>query len=160
MEKEIFELTEEGKAELEKELREKIDVDRKRITEALQNARAMGDLSENADYSAARDEQAKNEARIKELENILNNSKIVNSNSKKGKEVVKISNTVSYEEVESKEIWNVKIVSTVEVDINDESVLKISNVSVLGEALLGKKVGDIVTVKVAKPYDIVIKSIK
>ncbi len=160
MEKEIFELTEEGKAELEKELREKIDVDRKRITEALQNARAMGDLSENADYSAARDEQAKNEARIKELENILNNCKIVNSNSKKGKEVVKISNTVSYEEVESKEIWNVKIVSTVEVDINDESVLKISNVSALGEALLGKKVGDIVTVKVAKPYDIVIKSIK
>ncbi len=160
MDKNIIELTEEGKAELEEELRFRIDVERDRIIKTLENARAMGDLSENADYSAAREEQGKNEARIKELENIINNSKIIASAaSKKG--TVKISSVVKYEEVETKEVLTVKIVSTVEVDINEEApFLKISNVSPLGEALIGRKVGDVVTVKANKTYDIKIKEVK
>ena len=71
------ELTKEGAENLEKELRHLIDIERPEVIESLQAARAQGDLSENADYDAARTKQAEIEGRIKEIENILANVKII-----------------------------------------------------------------------------------
>lgn len=70
-------LTKEGVEQLTKEYRNLIDVQRPEVIEALKNARAMGDLSENADYDAARNKQAEIEGRIKEIESILADAKIV-----------------------------------------------------------------------------------
>ena len=69
-------LTQEGLDKLNAEYRNLIDVERPQVIEALQNARAMGDLSENADYDAARNRQAEIEGRINEIENILANAKV------------------------------------------------------------------------------------
>lgn len=114
---EVIELTKEGYEEIEKELRKRIDVERPRILEALENARAMGDLSENADYSSARDEQGKNEARIKELEYIIHHAKIVDEKElKRRSKDVKISSTVTYKDLALDEEFTVRIVSTVESD--------------------------------------------
>ena len=77
-------LTKEGLEKLNAEYRNLIDVERPAVIEALQNARAMGDLSENADYDAARNKQAEIEGRIKEIEHILASVKIVDE-TKKGK---------------------------------------------------------------------------
>ena len=160
---EVIELTKEGYEEIEKELRKRIDVERPRILEALENARAMGDLSENADYSSARDEQGKNEARIKELEYIIHHAKIVDVKDDKKKSKVKdvkISSTVTYKDLALDEEFTVKIVSTVESDpLSNPNDLKISNVCPLGIALIGHKVGEVVTVKVNKPYQVEIVKI-
>lgn len=158
---EVIELTKEGFEEIEKELRKRIDVERPRILEALENARAMGDLSENADYSSARDEQGKNEARIKELEYIIHHAKIVDEKElKRRSRDVKISSTVTYKDLALNEEFTVKIVSTVESDpLSNPDDLKISNVCPLGVALIGHKVGEVVTVKVNHPYQIEIVKI-
>ncbi len=158
---EVIELTKEGYEEIEKELRKRIDVERPRILEALENARAMGDLSENADYSSARDEQGKNEARIKELEYIIHHAKIVDEKElKRRSKDVKISSTVTYKDLALDEEFTVRIVSTVESDpLSNPDDLKISNVCPLGVALIGHKVGEVVTVKVNKPYQVEIVKI-
>ncbi len=151
----VIELTKEGYEEIEKELRNRIDVERPRILDALNNARAMGDLSENADYSSARDEQGKNEARIKELENIIHHAKIVDEKKKSKIKDVKISSKVTYKDLSDNNEYNVKIVSSVESDpLSNPNELKISNVCPLGLALIGHKVGDKVTVKVNHPYEV------
>lgn len=151
----VIELTKEGYEEIERELRNRIDVERPRILESLNNARAMGDLSENADYSSARDEQGKNEARIKELEYIIHHAKIVDEKKKSKIKDVKISSKVTYKDLSLDEEITVKIVSSVESDpLSNPDDLKISNVCPLGLALIGHKVGDKVTVKVNKPYEI------
>ena len=75
-------LTKEGLDKLNAEYRSLIDDERPAVIEALQNARAMGDLSENADYDAARNKQAEIEGRIKEIEHILANVKVVEENKK------------------------------------------------------------------------------
>ena len=76
MKKKTVDLTKEGKAELEKELKERI-AERETIKEKIATARAFGDLSENEDYSAARNEQKLNETRISEIEEILKNAKVI-----------------------------------------------------------------------------------
>lgn len=150
---EKIKLTVEGLEKYKEEYRNRIDVERPRILESIENARAMGDLSENADYTAARDEQGKNEARIKELENILNNYEIIQE-VKKSKEI-KISSKVTYEDLSDKETHVVKIVSSIESDpLSNPNDIKISNVCLLGQALLGKKVGDEVEVKSNNPYKV------
>jgi len=151
-------LTKEGKDKLELEYKRLIDVSRPEILEALNNARAMGDLSENADYDAARAKQAEVEARIKEIEEILHNAKIVEE--KKGR-LINISNTVKFKDLSLGEIIEVKIVSSIESDpLSDTKHMKISNECELGEALIGKKAGDKVTVKAVEPYDIEILEVK
>ncbi|MFW5893052.1 MAG: transcription elongation factor GreA, partial [Bacillota bacterium] len=70
MENNVYQLTKEGMQELKDELEFRKTTERDRILESLKEARAQGDLSENADYDAARDDQAKNEQRIREIENI------------------------------------------------------------------------------------------
>jgi transcription elongation factor GreA len=151
-------LTREGKEKLEAEYKKLIDVDRPEILEALNNARAMGDLSENADYDAARNKQAEVEARIKEIEEILHNAKIIEE--KKGK-LINISNTVKFKDLSIGEILEVKIVSSIESDpLSDPKHMRISNECELGEALIGHKAGDKVTVKAVEPYDIEILEVK
>ncbi len=152
-------LTQEGVENLKKEYRHLLDVERPAVIEQLQNARAMGDLSENADYDAARNKQAEIEGRIKEIEAILADAKIIADN-KKAKEV-KVSNTVTYKDLSTGEVDTVKIVSSIESDpLSDLNNKKISNVCALGSALIGHLVGDKVVVKAVKPYEIEILEIK
>ncbi len=153
-----FVLTKEGLEQLNKEYRNLIDVERPEVIEALNNARAMGDLSENADYDAARNKQAQVEARIKEIETILANAKVVSD--KKGR-TINISNVVTFKDLSCGETLEVKIVSSIESDpLSDPKHMKISNECALGVALIGKKAGDKVTVKADEPYEIEIIEVK
>ena len=98
--KKEFLLTSEGFLELETELNNLKSNERPRIIEAIKEARAQGDLSENADYDAARDEQAKIEARIQELEYMLEHAKIIEKS--KG-DKVEVGTTVTVKYVEDEE---------------------------------------------------------
>lgn len=157
-----FLLTIEGKEQYEKEYRKLLDVDRPEVIEQLQSARAMGDLSENADYDAARDRQAQIEGRISEIEYILNNYKIVDSSDIKRKtKTINISNVVTYKRLDKDVTMTVKVVSSVESDpITDPNNIKVSNECALGKALIGKKVGDTVKVNGIKSYEIEILAVK
>ena len=136
-------LTREGYKKLEDELRNLIDVVRVDVKRQLAEARAQGDLSENADYDAARARQAEVEGRIKEIENILSNSEIIDdeAKSKKGGNKVALGSTVTIKFVETGKEGKYMIVGTVESDPFNN---KISNACPLGEALIGKVVGDVV----------------
>ncbi len=151
-------LTKEGVEQLKAEYRNLIDVQRPEVIEQLQNARAMGDLSENADYDAARNRQAEIEGRISEIETILANAKVAEPS--KGK-TAQISSIVTYKDLTDDEVYTVKIVSSIESDpLSDANNLKISNVCPLGEALIGHKVGETITVKTTEPYKITIIDLK
>lgn len=152
-----IELTEEGLEALRKEYRELIDVKRPEVLEALQAARAMGDLSENADYDAARNRQAEVEGRIKQIEAILNNAKVIKEDKNKKDKGIKISNTVKILDLSDNKEYTYQIVSSVESNPFEG---KISNVSALGEALLGHVVNDVVEVKANKVYSVKVLEIK
>lgn len=124
---EVFELSRAGAEALEAELEKLKTVDRIQIREAIKEAREQGDLSENADYSSAREQQANIEARILEIENILKHAKIMDVN------------TVTIEYVDLKIRKTFQIVGTIEAD---PFAGKISNDSPLGKAVIGHKVGD------------------
>lgn len=149
-----FKLTKEGLENLKKEYRDLIDVQRPEVLEALNNARAMGDLSENADYDAARNKQAQIEGRIKEIEEILANAKVVEEKKSKSK-TINISSVITFKDLSTGVIEEVKIVSSIESDpVTDPKNMKISNECALGAALIGKKAGDKVKVKAEEPYEI------
>ncbi len=152
--KKEFLLTSEGFLELETELNNLKSNDRPRIIEAIKEARAQGDLSENADYDAARDEQAKIEARIQELEYMLEHAKIIEKAS--GDKVeVGTTVTVNYVDDDEEEIYS--IVGSMEADPFEN---KISNESPIGKAIMHKKVGDIISVESPNgSYDIKIVKI-
>ena len=151
-------LTQEGVEQLNKEYRHLIDVERPAVIEALQNARAMGDLSENADYDAARNRQAEIEGRINEIENILANAKVIEVGKTK---TINISNIVTYTDLSDNETYTVKIVSSIESDpLSDPENIKVSNECPLGAALIGHKIGDEVTVKANPDYKIRIEDFK
>ena len=150
-----IELTKEGAEKLEKELRHLIDVERPEVIESLAAARAQGDLSENADYDAARNKQGEIEARIKELENILANVKILGE-SKKTKGVA-LGSTVTTKDLSDNTEATYTIVGTVEA--NPVKGL-ISNVSPLGRAVIDKNVGDICVVHVPQEYKVEIMKIE
>ena len=118
---------------------------RKEIAEKLKEAREQGDLSENAEYDAAKDEQRDMEAEIAELEKILKNCEIVEVDTK-NKTKVKMESLVTLHDMEYDEDVEYEIVGSSEASVLDN---KISNESPLGAALMGKKKGDIV--KVAAP---------
>ena len=140
MKKDVFELTADGYLELETELNELKNVRRPEIITALKEARAQGDLSENADYDAARNEQAQIEARIKELEYKLEHSKIVEI--KKVVGMANIGSTVKIVDEDGEED-EYKLVSALEADPFNN---KISVESPLGVAIKGHKVGETVVV--------------
>ncbi len=155
MEHEKILLTKEGIERLEKEREQLINVERTRVIEELQAARAQGDLSENADYDAARDRQAVVEARIKEIEHMLANIVLIEETGSTS--VIEPGTTVTFEDLVDKEILVYTIVGSFETN---PSKGKISNESPLGKAMMGKAVGDVVTVMVEEPYDILIKKIE
>ena len=118
---------------------------------AIQDARGQGDLSENADWSAAREQQAKLAAEIAELEANIRNAKIIDS-----EKVSETSNlgkfvTVQFLEDDENEQVTYQIVGTVEADPFNG---KISYESQLATAIIGAKVGDVITVKTKEPYEV------
>ena len=133
-------LTEEGLLELKEELKELISVKRPMNLKAIKEARALGDLSENAEYDSAKNEQTELEMRIKKLEKIIENHEII-KNRVTGK--VEPGSTVEVKYVDDDETDEYKIVGSQEAD---PFVGKISNESPIAMALLNKKVGDIVDV--------------
>ena len=135
-------LTPQGYLELETELNELKNVVRPRVIKDLKDARAQGDLSENADYDAARNEQAVLEGRIKKIEQMLENYEIIEETSK---DKVSLGSTVSISYIDDDEDDSDEymIVGSQEAD---PFASKISNESPIACALMGHKVGDIVTV--------------
>ncbi len=133
-----FFLTNDGVAELKAEL-EDLTSQRGPIAERIKSAREFGDLAENAEYSAARQEQEKVESRIAEIENILQNMEIITK--PKGDSKVQLGSTVKLKgESGTKEF---QVVGTVEADpLNG----KISDESPIGKALMGKKHGEAVEI--------------
>src|SRR5690606_27263005 len=112
--KKQYELTQTGLEELKAELKELKEVKRIENLEALKEAREQGDLSENADYDAARTEQARIEARIREIENIIKNVKIIKSNDDSTQ--VNIGKTVVLNFLEKKRETTYQLVGTIEAD--------------------------------------------
>ena len=147
-------ITEEGLENLKNELNELVHVTRPEVIEELKAARAQGDLSENADYDAARDRQAQVEARIKELEHMIRNAEVISGS--RSTKFVRLGSTVEVKELDTGNTPVYTIVGTVEADpLNG----RLSNVTPLAEAILNKRVGDTVTVKVDEPYEVQIVSV-
>jgi len=136
-------LTPEGFAKLEKELEYLKVTGRKDIAEKIKIARGFGDLSENAEYDAAKDAQAAMEKRIGELEEMIKNAQVVDVNAV-GTDTVSILSKVTVFDVDMEEEDTYTIVGTTEADPDAN---KISDESPIGMALLGKKKGDVVTVE-------------
>lgn len=120
-------------------------VRRKEVAQKLKEAREQGDLSENAEYDAAKDEQRDIETQITELEEILKNAEVIQDNDK-SKDKVKLESVVTLHDIEYDEDIEYTIVGSSEADSLNN---KISNESPLGAALIGKKVGE--TIKVEAP---------
>lgn len=139
--KQTFQLTQEGIDKLKTELTFLKDVKRGENLEALKEARAQGDLSENADYDAARNEQARIEARISEIENIVKNVKVIRTSNDDN---VNIGKTVKVKFVKNKNEKVFHLVGSIEADPRAN---KISTESPLGKAMLNHAEGDKVEVK-------------
>lgn len=139
--KQSFQLTQEGVDNLKIELAFLKDVKRDENLEALKEARAQGDLSENADYDAARNEQARIESRIAEIENIIKNVKIIKTTSE---DIVNIGKAVQVRFIANGEIKKFDLVGSIEAD---PKAGKISIESPIGKAMLNKAEGDTVEVK-------------
>lgn len=138
-EKELY-LTEEGLEEIKKELEELKLVKRPEVINALKDARAQGDLSENAEYDAARSEQAIVESRIKELEVMIERAVVI---TKVDTDVVSIGTKVTLEYVDDEDTEEYSIVGSQEAD---PFTNKISNESPIAKAIMGLKVGSVVSV--------------
>ena len=126
----VFELTKEGYEEVIKELDRRTNVERPRILQAISEARANGDLSENADYSAAREAQSENEAKITELENIVKYHKIIEDT------------TITIKYVDLNKEYTLKVVGSSEANPKEG---KISKESPLGKAIMNRKVNETFT---------------
>lgn len=140
--KKEYQITQSGKDELAAELAE-LKSRRGAIADKIAEARDYGDLSENAEYDTAREEQGIVETRIAEIEEILTNAKIIES--QKGANVVALGTTVELT-LDAKTV-TYTVVGPVEANPLEG---KISNESPIGEALLGKHVGDVVTITTPK----------
>lgn len=137
--KELY-LTQEGLEELKKELDDLILVKRPEVINALKDARAQGDLSENAEYDAARTEQAVVESRIKDLEAMIEKAVVI---TKVDTDVVSIGSKVTIEYIDDDDTEEYSIVGSQEAD---PFTNKISNESPIAKAIMGLKVGTVVSV--------------
>ena len=135
-----YRLTQEGINELQEELAQ-LKANRTDIADKIRTAREFGDLSENAEYQSARQEQEKNENRISEVEHILANAQLISKPN--GDSKVQLGSTVALKSADGK-TKEFQVVGTVEADPLEG---KISDESPIGEALLGKKEGDDVEIK-------------
>ena len=146
-------LTIKGYAALEEELKHRQQVERPRIIQAIAEARALGDLSENAEYHAAKEAQSLNEGRILELESLISRAEVIDISKLSG-ERIKFGATVKLvdEDTEEKKVW--QIVGEPEADAKKG---KISITSPLARALIGKTKGtsvEVVTPGGAKAYEV------
>jgi transcription elongation factor GreA len=135
-------VTEEGLQKLKDELEHLITVKRPEVVEKIKVARSYGDLSENSEYDAARNEQAFIESRIQQLQKMIRNAKIIDA-SQEASDVVSIGRTVVFQELPDGEKEEYTIVGSTEADPLSG---KISNDSPMAKGLLGKKAGDLVTI--------------
>lgn len=142
-------LTSEGLAKLQDELDNLKNVRRKENTAALKVAKSFGDLSENSEYDEAKNEQAEIEARISEIENMLKNAEIIDEDGI-ATDVVSIGSKVTVKDLEDNEVTEYFLVGSTEADPMKG---KISDESPVGNALLGHKVGE--TVSVEAPMGII-----
>ena len=136
-------LTSEGLKKLQDELENLKTVRRKENTAAIKMARSFGDLSENSEYDEARNEQAEIESRIVEIENMLNNAKVIDEDNI-DTDVVSVGSKVTVMDMEDKEEEEYLIVGSTEADPMNG---KISDESPVGSALLGHKIDEVVTVE-------------
>jgi len=137
-------LTQEGYDKLEAERDYLVSVRRKEVSERLKEAISYGDLSENAEYDAAKNEQAELEERIHKLEMMMKTAKIINEDEISGDQV-NVGLTVTVTKEEDGEVMQFVIVGSTEADPFAEPA-KISNESMVGRSLLGKRVGEVVEV--------------
>jgi len=138
-------MTPEGHAALEKEAKHLKSVERPRIIKAIAEARAHGDLSENAEYHAAKEQQGMTEARVKELENSLSRAQVIDISKMEG-DTIKFGVTVTIVDEDTDEEIRYQLVGDFESDAGNG---KISISSPVARALMGKKVGD--SAEVATP---------
>ena len=146
-------MTAEGYAALENELKHRQSVERPRIIQQITDARTHGDLSENAEYHAAKEEQAHNEGRIAELEDKLARAEVIDVSKLSG-DTIKFGATVTLidEDTDKKQVW--QLVGEPEADAKKG---KISITSPLARALIGKTKGanvEVVTPGGAKAYEV------
>jgi len=141
-ESKVIEMTYEGKAELEAEHEHLVVFRRKEVAQKIKEAREQGDLSENAEYDAAKEEQSEIERRIGELEEILKNAVVINTDDIP-KDTVSLGSTVVLFDEEYQEELKYKIVGSAEADLAQN---KLSQDSPVGNAVMGKKQGEEVTV--------------
>ncbi|MFS8514405.1 MAG: transcription elongation factor GreA [Planifilum fulgidum] len=134
-------LTEEGLAKVKEELEYLKTQKRQQVAQRLKEAITQGDLSENSEYDAAKEEQAFVESRIITLENMIRNAKIIDQNGDKN--FVSVGAKVTIQELPDGEVETYTIVGSAESDPLSQ---KISNESPIGSALIGKRVGDVVNV--------------
>lgn len=135
-------MTARGYANIQQELRRLTSEERPRIIEAISEARAHGDLSENAEYHAAKEAQGLNEARIAEFEDVLSRAEVIDVSKLNG-ETVKFGATASLLDEDSEEKRTYQIVGEMEADVKKGLI---SITSPIARALIGKKVGDVVEV--------------
>ena len=134
--------TQEGFDALEAEYKERVGVKREEIRRAIDVARSFGDLSENSEYDEARNEQAKNEARITELQEMMENAEIIDE-AKLDAALVGLGSFVKVYDKEFEEEIEYSIVGSNEANPMEG---KVSDLSPIGRALIGKKIGDTVSV--------------
>ena len=149
-----FPMTPEGHARLEEELRRLKNDERPAVIRAIAEAREHGDLSENAEYHAARERQGFIEGRLAELKDILSRAEVIDASKLSG-DVVRFSATVMLADLDTDEEINYRIVGSHEADI---AAGRISITSPLGRALIGKTIGDTVEVTTprgSKAYEVV-----
>lgn len=138
-------ITKDGFVKLKNELNNLTNVERKKIAERIQEAKELGDLSENAEYAAAKEEQSFLEMRIMELDNVIKNAVLIDEQSR-SKNIVNVGSTVRFED-ESGQTREYQIVGSHEAD---PCACKISNESPIGRAFLGKKIGEAVEFQAPK----------
>ncbi len=136
-------LTYDGLKKMEEELENLKTVRRKDVAEKIKEARGQGDLSENAEYDAAKEEQAEIEARIVVLEKMLRNAEVIDDE-EVSNEVVSLGSTVEIYDVEFNETMTYIIVGSAEADPMNG---RISNESPVGKALLGHSTGEKITIE-------------
>ena len=147
-------ITSDGKLRVEEELKSLKTIERPRIINAIAEARAHGDLSENAEYHAAKEEQGHNETRIMELEDLLSRAEVIDPSSLSGNDI-KFGANVLLVDVDTDEEASYQIVGDIESDFKKK---KISISSPLAKALIGKTIGDEIEVNTpggGKSYEII-----
>lgn len=139
----VYPMTQAGKEKLEQELEYLKTVKRKEVVERIKIARSFGDLSENSEYDSAKEEQAFVEGRITTLENMIRNAKIISEGETAG-DTVSLGRSVTFVELPDGEEETYTIVGSAEADPFEG---KISNDSPIAKSLIGRKVGEQVTVQ-------------